>query len=56
MAEKQLSFPGSLFSLLPVWERETLVWSGHVRPRIWDVANKSLMGGAAECEFCLYLA
>ena len=35
--------------------RETLVWSGHVRPKIWDVANKRLVGGADECEFCLYL-
>jgi len=35
--------------------RETLVWSGHVRPKIWDVANKRLVGGADEWEFCLYL-
>ena len=47
------SFPGSL-SPRPQ-ERETLLWSGHVRPKIWDVANKRLVGGADECEFCLYL-
>ena len=27
--------------------RETLVNSGHVRPKIWDVTNKKLEGGAA---------
>ena len=25
---------------------ETLVWSGHVRPRIWDITIKLLKGGA----------
>ena len=25
-------------------ERETLVWSGHVRPKIWDVAKKRIVG------------
>jgi len=39
----------------PPRARETLVWSGHVRTKIWDVANKRLVGGADECEFCLYL-
>ena len=31
--------------------RETLVGSGHVSPRIWEITNKRLGGGADKCEF-----
>ena len=38
--------------------RETLVGcglrSGHVSPRIWEITNKRLGGGADKCEICLY--
>ena len=53
------SFPGSLFFPPPrarERERETLVWSGHVGPKIWDVTNKRLVGGADEFKICPYLA
>ena len=40
------------FSLLPV----TLVGSGHVSPRIWEITDKQLGGGADKCEICLYKA
>ena len=36
--------------------RETLVGSGHVSPRIWEITNKRLGGGADKCEICLYKA
>ena len=36
--------------------RETLVGSGHVSPRIWEITNKRLGGGADKCEICLYIA
>ena len=36
--------------------RETLVGSGHVSPRIWEITNKRLGGGADKCEICLYEA
>ena len=36
--------------------RETLVGSGHVSPRIWEITNKLLGGGADKCEICLYEA
>ena len=36
--------------------RETLVGSGHVSPRIWDITNKQFGGGADKCEICLYKA
>ena len=36
--------------------RETLVGSGHVSPRIWEITNKQLGGGADKCEICLYKA
>ena len=36
--------------------RETLVGSGHVSPRIWEITNKRLAGGADKCEICLYKA
>ena len=32
-------------------ERETLVWSGHLRPKIWDVAKKRIVGGAVKFTF-----
>ena len=35
---------------------ETLVWSGHVPPKIWDVTNRRLVGGGHEFKICLYLA
>ena len=34
--------------------RETLAGSGHVSPRIWEITNKRLGGGADKCEICLY--
>ena len=37
-------------------ERETLVWSGHVRPKIWDVAKKRIVGGAFKFTFWLHSA
>ena len=44
-----------MVSLLPVpWserERETLAWSGHVRPKIWDIAKKRIVGGAVKFTF-----
>ena len=33
--------------------RETLVGSGHVSPRIWEITNKRFGGGADKCEICL---
>ena len=30
--------------------RETLVRSGHVSPRIWEITNKRFGGGAEKCE------
>ena len=33
--------------------RETLVGFGHVTPRIWEITNKRLGGGADKCEICL---
>ena len=36
--------------------RETLVGSGHVSPRIWEITNKRLGEGADKCEICLYKA
>ena len=42
--------------LVPWSERETLVWSGHVCPRIWDVAKKRIVGGAVKFTFCLHSA
>ena len=36
--------------------RETLVGFGHVSPRIWEITNKRLGGGAGKCEICLYKA
>ena len=36
--------------------RETLVGSGHVSPRIWEVTNKRLGGGGDKCEICHYKA
>ena len=36
--------------------RETLVGSGHVSRRIWDITNKQFGGGADKCEICLYKA
>ena len=36
--------------------RETLVGSGHVSPRIWEITNELLGGGADKCEVCLYKA
>ena len=36
--------------------RETLVGFGHVSPRIWEITNKQLEGGADKCEICLYKA
>ena len=35
---------------------ETLIRSGHVCLKIWDVTNKRLVGGADKWEICLYLA
>ena len=35
--------------------RETLVGSGHVSPRIWEITNKQLGGGADKCEICVAL-
>ena len=41
--------------LLVLWsERETLVWSGHVRPIMWDVAKKRMAGGADKFTFWLH--
>ena len=36
--------------------RKTLVGSGHVSPRIWEITNKRLGGGADKYEICLYKA
>ena len=36
--------------------RETLVGSGHVAPRIWEITNKQLGGETDKCEICLYKA
>ena len=36
--------------------QETLVGSGHMSPRIWEITNKRLGGGADKCEICLYKA
>ena len=33
--------------------RETLVGSGHVSPKIWEITNKRFGGGADKCEICL---
>ena len=44
------SFPWSLFFPSP-GARETLVWSGHVRPKVWDVAKKRIVGGAVKFTF-----
>ena len=33
-----------------------MVGSGHVSPRIWEITNKRLGGGADKCENCLYKA
>ena len=33
--------------------RETLVGFAHVSPRIWEITNKRLGGGADKCEICL---
>ena len=30
---------------------ETLVGAGHVSPKIWEITNKCLEGGAVECQF-----
>ena len=30
---------------------ETLVGAGHVSPKIWEITNKLLEGGAVECQF-----
>ena len=49
---KSTLFPGSLFFPSPgAREREILVWSGHVRPKIWDVAKKRIVGGAVKFTF-----
>ena len=32
---------------------ETLVGSGHVSPRIWEITNKWFGGGEDKCEICL---
>ena len=34
-------------------ERETLVGSGHVSPKIWEITNKRFGGGADMWEICL---
>ena len=36
--------------------RETLVGSGHVSARIWEITNKRFGGGADKGEICLYKA
>ena len=33
--------------------RKTLVGSGHVSPRIWEITNNRFGGGADKCEICL---
>ena len=35
--------------------RETLVWSGHVSPRIWEITKDNIEGGAAKSGVWLYL-
>ena len=41
--------------LLVLWsERETLVWSGHVSPKMRDVAKKRMAGGADKFTFWLH--
>ena len=35
--------------------RETLVGSGQVSPRIWEITKKRFGGGAVKCDICLYL-
>ena len=34
-----------------ITRKETLVWSGHVCPKIWDIANKRLMEGVGRSDF-----
>ena len=36
--------------------RETVVGSGHVSPRIWEITNKRLGVGEDQYEICLYKA
>ena len=45
-------------SHLTAWGKrgETLVGSGHVSPRIWEMTIKLMKGWVAKKEFCIYLA